>query len=310
MINLEWYRTFKAVYKHRNYSKAAEELFMSQPAVSNQMSMLEAYVGHKLFIRKSKGVEATENAKFLNNLIIESLDTLEEVESMYSRRVKKEEKLHVLGISEHLYQRFLSGKLTDFKHLSIRFEARSEELFELVNQQEIDAAIVHQEVETFDILSHKILSSPLVIVGNPKMNTTRLDKHIKEENLREIQRWLEQQIWFSHMSTNPFIKLFWLHCFNKRRPKVFTNFIIPNEYFMLSELTKTEGVCVTLLENAREFIENGSLKIIWYSNAYPERNYYLIAHKKQRNLFERLKFCLGITIPNEQIRPSLTGKRQ
>ena len=81
MISLEWYRTFKAVYKHRNYSKAAEELFMSQPAVSNQMSMLEAYVGHKLFTRKSKGVEATENAKFLNNLIIESLDTLEEVEA-------------------------------------------------------------------------------------------------------------------------------------------------------------------------------------------------------------------------------------
>ena len=76
---------------------------MNQPAVSNQMSMLEAYVGHKLFVRKSKGVEATENAKFLNNLIIESLDTLEEVESMYCRRVKKEEKLHVLGISAHLY---------------------------------------------------------------------------------------------------------------------------------------------------------------------------------------------------------------
>ena len=102
MINLEWYRTFKAVYKHRNYTKAAEELFISQPAVSNHMNMLEAYIGHKLFLRKSKGVEATENAKFLNNLIIESLDQLEEVESLYSRHVKKEEKLRVLGISEQM----------------------------------------------------------------------------------------------------------------------------------------------------------------------------------------------------------------
>lgn len=289
MINLEWYRTFKAVYKHRNYSKAAEELFMSQPAVSNQMSMLEAYVGHKLFTRKSKGVEATENAKFLNNLIIESLDTLEEVESMYSRSVKKEDKLHVLGISEHLYKSFLSSKLTGFKHLSIRFEERNEHLFELVNQQEIDAAIIHQEVETFDILSYKILSSPLVIVGNPNVDTTQLDQHLKDEDLRKAQYWLEQQIWFSHMSTNPFIKLFWLHCFNKKRPKVFTNYIIPNEHFMLQELTKTEGICVAVLKNAREFLDNGTLKLIWQSGAYPERKYFLIAHKKQKNFFELMK---------------------
>ena len=289
MISLEWYRTFKAVYKHGNYSKAAEELFMSQPAVSNQMSMLEAYVGHKLFIRKSKGVEATENAKFLNNLIIESLDTLEEVESMYSRNFKKEEKIYVLGISQHLYKSFLSNKLTSFKHLSIHFEEKNEELFDLVNQQEIDAAIIHQEVETFDTLSCKILSSPLVIVGHPNIDTIELDQHIKNEDLRKTQHWLEQQTWFSHMSTNPFIKLFWLHCFNKRRPKVFTNYIIPNEYFMLQELTKTEGICVTLLENAKSFLESKSLKLIWQPSTYPERNYYLIAHKKQKNFFELLK---------------------
>lgn len=288
MINLEWYRTFKAVYKHGNYSKAAEELYMSQPAVSNQMSMLEAYIGHKLFTRKSKGVAATENAKFLNNLIIDSLDTLEEVEAMYSRSVPKEEQLHVLGLSTHLYKCFLSNKLTAFKHLSIRFEETNDVLIDLVNQQEIDAAIVHQKVETFDMLSHKIVSSPLVIVGHPSINTTTLDQYIAEENSLKIQQWLEQQVWFSHMSTNPFIKLFWLHCFNKKRPKVFTNYVVPNEYFMLQELTKTEGICITLLENASAFLEEGTLKQLWGSSNYPERNYFLISHKKQRNFFESL----------------------
>lgn len=289
MINLEWYRTFKAVYKHRNYSKAAEELFMSQPAVSNQMSMLEAYVGHKLFTRKSKGVEATENAKFLNNLIIDSLDTLEEVESMYRRNVTKEEQLHVLGISAHLYKSFLSNNLSGFKHLSIRFEETNEELISLVNQQEIDAAIIHQKVETFDILSHLILSSPLVIVGHPNLDTTALDQYIDQKNERKILQWLEQQVWFSHMSTNPFIKLFWLHCFHKKRPKVFTNYVIPNEYFMLQELTKTEGICITLLENAKTFLGEGTLKRIWESSTYPDRHYYLIAHKKQKTFFDSMK---------------------
>ena len=74
MVNLEWYRTFKSVYKNGNFSLAAKELFISQPAVSQQIAMLEAHVGYTLFNRKSKGVVPTEYAKLLNNLIIDALD--------------------------------------------------------------------------------------------------------------------------------------------------------------------------------------------------------------------------------------------
>jgi len=266
---------------------------MTQPTVSNQMNMLEAAVGHKLFTRKSKGVQPTEYAKYLNNLIIEALDTLEQVESSYSKSVKKEEKLYAIGISEHLYKSFLSNKnLTSLKHLSIHFENDNGKLFELVNQQEIDAAIIREEVQAFDILSHKICSSPLVIVGNPEVDTKELDTYIKNHELNNIQAWLERQIWFSHMSTNPYIKLFWLHCFNKKRPKVFTNYILPNEYFMLQELTKVPGICVSLQKNAQDFIDQKSLKLIWQSEDYPLRDYFLIAHKKQKELFEMLKKLL------------------
>ena len=295
MISLEWYRTFKAVYKHQNYSKAAEELFMTQPTVSNQMKMLEAAVGHKLFTRRSKGVVPTENAKFLNNLIIESLDTLESAESIYSKSIKKEEKLYVIGISEHLYKSLISSKsLASFKHLTIHFEQDNKQLFDLVNQEEIDAAILREDIQTFDTLSHKICSSPLVIVGNPNLDTEELNEHIKKSDLKKIQYWLERQTWFSHMSTNPYIKLFWLHCFDKKRPKVFTNYVIPNEYFMLQELTKVEGLAVALKANAQEFIDNKSLKLIWQSEDYPPRDYYLITHKKQKILFEMLKELLII----------------
>ncbi|NME72339.1 LysR family transcriptional regulator [Flammeovirga aprica] len=289
MVNLEWYRTFKAVYKHRSYSKAAEELFLTQPTVSNQMSMLEAAVGHKLFTRKSKGVVPTENAKFLNNLIIESLDTLEKVEASYSRSVQKEERLYTFGISEDLYKSFVSDKiLTSFKHLSIHFENDNKKLFELVNQGEVDAAIVRGDFQTYDVLSQKIGSSKLVVVGHPNLKTEELDQYIQQNDLKNIQKWLEHQTWFSHMSTNPFIKFFWLHCFNKKRPKIFTNYVIPNEYFMLQEITKIEGVAITLKENAQAFIDDQSLKLIWESDNYPDRDYYLIAHKKQEVFYEML----------------------
>ena len=103
MVNLEWYRTFKAVYKNGNFSIAAKELFMSQPAVSQQISMLEAHVGNKLFNRKSKGVEPTEYAKLLNNLIIDALDRLENVENTFRAKAEDANRLISVGISKDLF---------------------------------------------------------------------------------------------------------------------------------------------------------------------------------------------------------------
>jgi DNA-binding transcriptional LysR family regulator len=50
-------------------------LFIGQPAVSQQIAMLKRMLDI-LFNRKSKGVETTEYAKLLNNLIMEALDRL------------------------------------------------------------------------------------------------------------------------------------------------------------------------------------------------------------------------------------------
>ena len=58
---------------------------------------------------------------------------------------------------------------------------------------------------------------------------------------------------------------------------------------MLQELSNTEGIGVTVLENANEFLEDGRLKLIWNPDSYPQINYYLIAHKKQKVFFESMK---------------------
>jgi DNA-binding transcriptional LysR family regulator len=129
MVNLEWYRTFKSFIKKRNFSLAAKELFISQPAVSQQISMLEAHVGYKLFNRKSKGVEPTEYAKLLNNLIIEALDRLENVENGFRAKALNTNSLISVGISKHL---FSSGGslLSKFDYIDFSFH-ENEILFEL-----------------------------------------------------------------------------------------------------------------------------------------------------------------------------------
>lgn len=71
--NLEWLRTFKAIYETGTLSAAAQELFISQPGVSLHLNSLEAFTGHKLFDRSARRMVPTEKGKILYNYVIDPL---------------------------------------------------------------------------------------------------------------------------------------------------------------------------------------------------------------------------------------------
>ena len=57
--NLSQYKIFYEVAKAGNISKAAKELYISQPAISKAISKLEDSLGLSLFTRSSRGVQLT-----------------------------------------------------------------------------------------------------------------------------------------------------------------------------------------------------------------------------------------------------------
>lgn len=65
---------FEAAARLGNYSRAAEELFVSQSAVSHQISQLEQQVGQPLFRRKGRGVELTVAGSLLLDSVGKSLE--------------------------------------------------------------------------------------------------------------------------------------------------------------------------------------------------------------------------------------------
>jgi DNA-binding transcriptional LysR family regulator len=278
MVNLEWYRTFKSVYKNRNFSLAAKELFISQPAVSQQISMLEAHVGYKLFNRKSKGVEPTEYAKLLNNLIIEALDRLENVENGFRAKAFDANRLITVGISKHLFNSMASLLISKFDYIDFSFQ-ENDALFELVNAKKIDFAIVSKKYDTFDTLQKKLGDIRQIIVGSNTIDAEKLQSDIKNSDYGAIENWLNEQKWYSHDSGIPHIKLFWLHVFNKKRPSMVPNYIIPSEFEMLEVLSKNSGVAVSWDINARSFIEDEKLQLLWKTDQMPDTAVYLLSAK-------------------------------
>lgn len=278
MVNLEWYRTFKSVYKNGNFSLAAKELFISQPAVSQQIAMLEAHVGYKLFNRKSKGVDPTEYAKLLNNLIIEALDRLENVENGFRAKAFNANRLITVGISKHFFNSLGSSLIAKFDYIDFSFH-EDQELFELVDTKKVDFAITTQQYDTFDTILSKVGQIKQVIVGSAAIDAFEVKAKIKEEDFTAVEHWLNEQKWYSHDARIPHVKVFWLHVFDKKRPTIIPNFIIPSEFEMLSAMEKNNGIAVSWDCNVKYFIAEEKLQLLWDCNKMPCTDVFLLSGK-------------------------------
>ena len=293
MVNLEWYRTFKSVYKNGNFSLAAKELFISQPAVSQQIGMLEAHVGYKLFNRKSKGVEPTQYAKLLNNLIIEALERLENVENGFRAKAFNANRLISVGLSKHFMISMGSVLLSKFDFIDFSFH-ENDQLFELVNSKKLDFAIVTKQYDTFDTVQKKVGEIRQVIIGSNTINESELKATIKNKDNDATENWLNDQKWFSHDAGIPHIKLFWLHVFNKKRPSMVPNYIIPSENEMIEILSRNLGVAVVWDINAKKFIGDKKIKLLWNSKEMPSSEVFLLSAKNENlnTIFEKIELEL------------------
>ncbi|WP_445456547.1 LysR family transcriptional regulator [Flavobacterium sp. HNIBRBA15423] len=278
MVNLEWYRTFKSVYKNGNFSNAAKELFISQPAVSQQIAMLEAHIGYKLFNRKSKGVEPTEYAKLLNNLIIEALDRLENVENGFREKAFNSNKLVSVGISKHLFSSIGKLLLSKFDFIDFTY-GENDELFQLVDSKKIDFAIVTKKFDTFDTIQKELGQINKIMIASNDLDLETVKREIKNNNLVAVENWLNQQKWYNFDARIPHVKLFWLYVFDKKRPSLVSNYIIPSEYEMLNALSKNTGLSIVWSINAKEFLESKSIQLVWDSPKMPKTSVYLLSRK-------------------------------
>ena len=113
-INLNLYKVFYDVAKSGSISKAAQNSYTSQPAISKSIKKLESELGVQLFYRNLNGVELTDKGKELlyfveksyNNLIIAERNMLE-TENLERGKLS-------IGMPSNIGSFFLFDKIIDF----------------------------------------------------------------------------------------------------------------------------------------------------------------------------------------------------
>ena len=83
-VDLELYRIFYVVAKNNHMTRASEELFISQPAISQAIKKLESQLGGTLFLRSNKGMELTEEGKMLYSYIKDAIELINNAEADFT----------------------------------------------------------------------------------------------------------------------------------------------------------------------------------------------------------------------------------
>ena len=81
-INLNYFKIFYVVAKNGNITKASQELYISQPAISQTIKNLEDTLGCRLFIREKKGVALTHIGRKIYDKVEASLKSLDRLQEL------------------------------------------------------------------------------------------------------------------------------------------------------------------------------------------------------------------------------------
>ena len=149
--NMEHYRVFYYVAKCKSISLAAENLYISQPAVSQSIKLLEQSLNCKLFFRTAKGVTLTPEGEKIYPYVEDGYEKIEEGEKKLADMLNFESGEIRIGASDMTLQYFLLPFLENFhkKYPKIKIKvsnAPTPETVQSMKAGKIDFGVVSSPV--------------------------------------------------------------------------------------------------------------------------------------------------------------------
>ena len=172
-----------ALYKHKNFTTAAEKSLVSQPSLSMQIQKLEKELNTKIFDRSKKPIETTEiGEKLIKQFQIIVSESLKVKDLINYQKNKIIGNLNI-GISSTLESTILplfTGNLfTKFPEINIKFISnKSRFLYDSLKNNELDFVIGITPLNDTDLTVKPLYYEPILII---------IPENIKDDNSTEIE---------------------------------------------------------------------------------------------------------------------------
>jgi DNA-binding transcriptional LysR family regulator len=157
MVNLELYRVFYTVARCGSLTKAADELFISQPAVSQAIKQLESQLGTSLFNRTHRGMElSVQGGKLIFKQVEEALNLLDGAENKLIELKTTATGTIRVGATDSIFSHILAEKIVAFneKYPAVKFElitGTSPETLMQLKDNKCDIGFINLPIEDRDV---------------------------------------------------------------------------------------------------------------------------------------------------------------
>jgi LysR family transcriptional regulator, low CO2-responsive transcriptional regulator len=162
-------RVFEATARHSSFTKAAEELFITQPTVSTQVKQLTKAVGLPLFEQIGKRLFLTEAGKELLITCQEIFDKLDNFEMKVADLKGTRQGKLTLGVittAKYFIPRLLGAFCQKYPGIDIALQVTNhQKLQERMIDNEDDLYILSHPPDEIELCSRSFLENPLVVVA-------------------------------------------------------------------------------------------------------------------------------------------------
>ena len=157
MVNLELYRVFYTVAKLGSSTRAAEELFISQPAVPQAVKQLESQLGTTLFNRTHMGMElSSQGGKLIFGQVEQALKLLDDAESKLLELKTTATGTIRIGATDAIFSYVLADKIVKYnaKYPAVKIElitGTTPETIEQLKDNKCDVGFINLPIEDKDV---------------------------------------------------------------------------------------------------------------------------------------------------------------
>ncbi|MFQ9134218.1 MAG: transcriptional regulator GcvA [Haemophilus parainfluenzae] len=259
-------KSFESAARHLSFTKAADELFVTQAAVSHQIKLLEDFLGVELFIRKNRSLELTEFGKayFVDiNKVLRKLN-----EATERLLTLKAEPIWQLVCHKPWYS-MACAHLSDFnkQHPEIEVRLKGVDQDEGLLNKEIDIAIYYGKGDWENLQVDRLGEENLVILAAPSLLENipvSCPNDLKKHTLIHTHTRDNWQAMADYLK---------LDDLNIQQGPLFSH-----TFMALQAAVHGQGIALANRILAQQEIENGHLQIVLPTELRDPKSFYVVNH--------------------------------
>jgi DNA-binding transcriptional LysR family regulator len=277
-MDIHQLRVFVSVYKNKSFSKASEELYLTQPTISNHIKALEEEFDCKLFDRLGRTIIPTKEAEVLFGHSVEIIEKADAIKDALGQLKKELTGKLVIGASTIPGVYLMPRVMTEFqkKYPAISFQiliSDSRGIVESISRHELLLGIVGAKLGHEQINYTPFVEDELIVVSSPSMVK---DGSMTLKELVKLPMVLREEGSGTRRETERFLEGKGVSLENLR-----VNGIFGSTDAVKQAVKAGLGVSILSRYSVADELEHKILKEIKLTDVQMKRRFYVVTHKKR-----------------------------